>query len=301
MRRLWDSPHFVLLMTMWMWAGHTIAARLSVGEMSPMVMMGFRWFGCLAILALIFRRNIAGEWPKVRARLGWVLAMGGIGMAGFTFFFILAAHRTTAVNLGIIQSAIPAMVMLTGLVIFGTRAGSVQLIGLAASVVGVLVLASGGSLGVLLDLGFNRGDLLMLVACVCYSGYTVALARRIKMHPAMLLGFFSVPASLVFAAGMAVEFWQETLLLPGWKGVGIVAYCAVFPSILAQVFFMRGVELAGPNRAGFYLNLVPVFAALMAVAILGERLHPYHAVSLVLVLGGIYLAELGRGKAKAAA
>ena len=71
----------------------------------------------------------------------------------------------------------------------------------------------------------------------------------------------------------------------------IVAYCAIFPSMLAQIFFMRGVELAGANRAGFYLNLIPVFAALMAVFILSESLYSYHAISLVMVLGGIYLAE----------
>ena len=61
--------------------------------------------------------------------------------------------------------------------------------------------------------------------------------------------------------------------------------------MLAQIFFMRGVELAGANRAGFYLNLIPVFAALMAVFILSESLYSYHAISLVMVLGGIYLAE----------
>ena len=65
MTRLWNSPHFTLIMAMWMWAGHTIAARLSVGEMSPMVMMGLRWFACLAVLAFIFRHRLAAEWPRV--------------------------------------------------------------------------------------------------------------------------------------------------------------------------------------------------------------------------------------------
>ena len=106
-----------------MWAGHTIAARLSVGEMSPMVMMGLRWFACLAILMLIFRKQIRAEWPRVRERLGWVALMGGLGMAGFTFFFILAAQYTTAVNLGITQSSIPALVMVMSLLVFGTRIG----------------------------------------------------------------------------------------------------------------------------------------------------------------------------------
>ena len=279
------------MMATLMWAGHTIAARLSVGEMSPMVMMGLRWFACLAILVLILRRQMVAEWPLVRPRLGWVAAMGGLGMAGFTFFFILAAQYTTAVNLGITQSSVPMMVMIMGLAAFGTRIIRIQVIGLLVSFVGVLVLVTGGSLAVLMSLSFNTGDILMLVACLCYSGYTVGLSRKIDLPPALLLSFFAVPASIVFAIGMGVEFWQGTMILPGMKGLAIVAYCAVFPSMLAQIFFMRGVELAGPNRAGIYLNLVPVFAALLAVFILSERLYSFHAISLVMVLGGIYLAE----------
>ena len=291
MIRLWNSPHFTLMMATLMWAGHTVAARLSVGEMSPMVMMGLRWFACLAILAFVFRRQMVAEWPRVRARLGWVAAMGGLGMAGFTFFFILAAQYTTAVNLGITQSSVPMMVMAIGLLAFGTRVGGVQVAGLLVSLVGVLVLVTGGSIDVLLGLSFNAGDLLMLIACLCYAGYTVGLVRRIDMSPALMLSFFSVPASIVFAICMGVEFWRGTMILPGPKGLAIVAYCAIFPSMLAQIFFMRGVELAGANRAGIYLNLVPVFAALLAVFILSESLYSYHAISLVMVLGGIYLAE----------
>ena len=291
MTRLWNSPHFTLIMATLMWAGHTIVARLSVGEMSPMVMMGLRWFACLAILAFIFRRQIGAEWPRVRERLIWVILMGGGGMAGFTFFFILAAQHTTAVNLGITQSSVPAIVMLLSLAVFGTRIGMMQLGGLAVSFLGVAVLVTKGSLAVLLAMRFNTGDLLMLIACVCYAAYTVGLSRRREMSPALLLTFFSVPASMVFALLMGVEYWVGTMQMPGTKGLAIVAYCAIFPSMLAQICFMRGVELAGANRAGFYLNLIPVFSALMAVFILSERLYSYHAASAVMVLGGIYLAE----------
>jgi drug/metabolite transporter (DMT)-like permease len=274
-----------------MWAGHTIAARLSVGEMSPMVMMGLRWFACLAILVFIFRRQVRAEWPRVRERLVWVMLMGGGGMAGFTFFFILAAQHTTAVNLGITQSSVPAIVMLLGLAVFGTRIGAMQLVGLVVSFLGVAILVTKGSLAVLLALRFNAGDLLMLIACVCYAAYTVGLSRRLDMSPALLLTFFAIPASMVFAVSMGVEYWTGTMQMPGAKGLAIVAYCAIFPSMLAQICFMRGVELAGANRAGFYLNLIPVFGALMAVFILSERLYSYHAASAVMVLGGIYLAE----------
>lgn len=291
MTRLWNSPHFTLTMAMWMWAGHTIAARLSVGEMSPMTMMGLRWMSCLLILIFIFRHQMLAVWPRIRVRISWVLMMGGFGMAGFTFFFILAAQHTTAVNLGITQSAVPAIVMLLSLAVFGTRIGMIQIIGLAVSLVGVTVLVTGGSWQALRGLTFNQGDVLMLVACVCYAGYTVGLGKRIEMSPALMLSFFAIPATMVFAVFMGVEFWRGTMILPGAKGLAIVAYCAIFPSMLAQIFFMRGVELAGANRSGFYLNLIPVFSALMAVFFLSETLYLYHGLSMAMVLGGIYLAE----------
>lgn len=288
---LWNSPHFVLVGATLMWAGHTIAARLSVGEMSPLLLMAMRWAACLAILLMFYHRQVAIEWPKVRARLGWVAVMGGFGMAGFTIFFILAAQYTSAVNLGIMQGSIPAFVMLIGLVLFGTAVGLVQIGGLIACLTGVAVLVTGGSLELLLEMTFNRGDLLMLVACLCYAGYTVGLSRRIAMSPVVMLTFFSVPATLMLIACVWLEYAQGALILPGIKGLLIVLYCAIFPSMLAQIFFMRGVELAGPTRSGLYINLVPIFAALMAVFFLSEDLYIYHLLSLGMVLGGIYLAE----------
>ena len=101
-------------------------------------------------------------------------------------------------------------------------------------------------------------------------------------------------ASLIFALSMGFEYSTGTMQLPGPKGFLIVAYCAIFPSMLAQICFMRGVELAGPTRSGFYVNLIPVFSALMAVFFLSESLYAFHALSVVMVLGGIYLAERHR-------
>ena len=289
--QLWNSPHVVLVLATIMWAGHTIVARMSVDEISPMLLMLMRWVTCLAILLVINRNQLAAYIPEVRQRLAWVWWMGGAGMAGFTIFFIYAAQYTTAVNLGITQSAIPALVMLIGLLVLRVRAGWIQLVGMMLSLMGVVVLVSGGSITVLRALEFNVGDLLMLIACLCYAGYTVGLSRRMSMSPVLVLTFFSAAASLTLIVLTVVEYLQGDLILPGVKGLAIVVYCAIFPSMLAQIFFMRGVELAGANRAGLYVNLVPVFAALMAVLFLAETMYLFHGVSLVMVLGGIYLAE----------
>lgn len=288
---IWDSPHIVLVLATMMWGGHTIAARASIDEISPMLLMEMRWLGCLLLLVFLLRGDLVAHWPDVKARLGWTWLMGGVGMSGFTIFFILAAQYTSAVNLGITQGAIPAFVMIISLMFLGVRVGWIQIAGLALSLVGVVVLVSGGSMATLQALEFNSGDLLMLVACLSYAGYTVGLSRRINLRPLVLLAYFSAFASLTVGACLVIEYIQGKLIIPGVTGLFIVLYCIIFPSLLAQVLFMRGVELAGANRAGLYINLIPVFAALMAIFFLQETMYMYHVMALGLVLVGIYLAE----------
>ena len=291
---LWNTPHVVLTLATLMWAGHTIAARLSVNEISPMLLMELRWLLCLLVLIVFCRKQLMSQIPAVKERLGWVFMMGAFGMAGFTVFFILAAQYTTAVNLGITQGSIPAFVMIMGLIVLRTKVSFLQICGLVLSLGGVVLLVSGGSMSVLKNVQFNTGDLLMLIACLCYAGYTVGLSRRIDMSPVLMLAFFSAAAVVTLTIYTVIEYAQGSLVIPGLKGWLLVIYCAIFPSLLAQVLFMRGVELAGSNRAGLYVNLVPVFAALFAVMMLGEVMHLYHIISLVLVLGGIYMAERGK-------
>lgn len=291
---LWNTPYVVLTLATMMWAGHTIAARISVNEISPMLLMELRWILCLLVLIVFCRKQLISQIPLVKERLGWVFMMGAFGMAGFTVFFILAAQHTTAVNLGITQGSIPAFVMIIGLVVLRTKISLLQICGLALSLAGVVLLVSGGSFSVFKSVKFNVGDLLMLVACLCYAGYTVGLSRRIVMSPVLMLAFFSAAAVVTLTISSAIEYAQGNLVMPGLKGWLLVIYCAIFPSLLAQLLFMRGVELAGSNRAGLYVNLVPVFAALFAVIILGEVMYFYHILSLAFVLGGIYMAERGK-------
>ncbi len=82
--------------------------------------------------------------------------------------------------------------------------------------------------------------------------------------------------------------------MPDLRGWLIILYVAVLPGFVAQLFFMRGVELIGPGRAGLWVNLVPVWSAVLGPLILGEIFAWYHAVALLLVLGGIAIAESGR-------
>ena len=288
---IWSSPHSLLVMASLMWAGHANVLKVSVGEISPMLLMGFRWIGCFILLTLFLWVDVKKQIPSVNKRLPWVMIMGGIGMAGFTICLIVAAHSTSAINLGITQSFIPALVMLLGLIILKNSISKAQGLGLVLSMLGAVILVSKGSIQTLLSLTFNPGDLIMLIGCFCYAGYTLGLSKRIDMPPTVMFVFFSFFASLTLCIFIFIEFLNGDLVLPGLKGIIILIYCIIFPSILAQTFFMRGVELLGANRAGLYVNLVPVFTALIAIIFLSEYLFIFHVISLLLVLSGIFITE----------
>jgi drug/metabolite transporter (DMT)-like permease len=289
-----DNPYLVLSLASLFWAGNVVASRLAVGEVSPMALTTYRWGGVLLLLPLVAGRVIGRDWPLLKQRAAYVLAMGTLGFTAFNAFYYVAAHFTSAVNIGILQGGIPGLVFMRAFLVRGTRARPRQLAGMLATLVGVMVVATGGELAALAGLAFNFGDLLMIGACLVYAIYTVLLPDRPAVAGLSFFAGLSVAAFITSLPLLAAEIASGHYDAPTPFGWATVAYCAVFPSVLSQLFFMRGVELIGPGRAGVFVNLIPVFASVLAVAVLGESFHVYHAVALVLVFGGILWAERSR-------
>ena len=295
--RAYSSAPFLLFLATLGWGSNTIASRLAVGEVSPMLLIFFRWGFVVVILLSLYWRQMIDEWPIIRPRLKWLLIMGGCGLSLFNAFFYIAAHSTTAVNLGIIQSTMPGMILLGSFMFFGDRINRLQFSGLLLTLLGVGVIVTQGSLEQLMQLTFNHGDLLMIFACSFYAMYTVGLKSRPKISGMVMLAYFSVAAFLITIPLMIFESFIYGTVMPGVKGFAIVFYIAIVPSFLSQIFFMRGVDLIGPGSAGLYANLVPIFSAIMAVLLLSEEFALFHLAAMLLVFGGIGLFEYqGRRK-----
>ena len=159
------------------------------------------------------------------------------------------------------------------------------------TVVGVAVTVSAGDPARLFGLDLNRGDALMLVAILCYGGYTAALRMKPQMH---WLSFITVLCAAAWLASLPFAAWELSGprgMWPDLQGWAVVAFAATMPGLVAQSCFIRGTEMIGSNRAGLFINLVPIFGTLLSILILGEAFHLYHAIALVMVLGGIWLAE----------
>jgi len=291
---LWGQAYLLLVLTTLMWAGNGIAGRLAIGEVSPMVLTCLRWVFVVAILLPFVGRQLVAERAQFKARWFFTLAMGIAGFTAFNALFYAAAHHTSAVNLTIFQGSIPVFVLIGMIAVFHARVIPLQIIGMAVTLIGVIAISVKADWEILKTLAINIGDLWMLIACVFYSVYTLGLRYRPQM-PGLV--FFTAMAIAAFVSSLplvGVEMIQGTAQFPTPKGWLILLYVALMPSLLSQIFFIRGVELIGPARAGLFVNLVPVFGALLAVVLLGEPFALYHAVGLALVLGGIWLSERRR-------
>ncbi|MCB1740386.1 MAG: DMT family transporter [Gammaproteobacteria bacterium] len=272
------------------WGANAVAGRYAAEQMGPVMLTYLRWqFAVLVVGALAWphlradRARLSASWPQV-------LGLGALGFAGFNLALYWALHYTSAINSAIEQSGTPVMIMLLNYLLFRQRVGQVQLLGVMVTVAGVLITASRGSPAALMQADLNRGDAIMLIAVFCYASYAVALRKRPQMHWMSLLFGMSVGAWLATLPALALACLGGCALprADGWLVVGFVV---IFPTLMAQLFFMRGVELIGPNRAGLFINLVPIFAAGLAIVLLGETLHAYHVLGFALVLAGIGLAE----------
>lgn len=287
----YGNAYILLALTTMMWAGNAVAGRLAIGEVSPMALVVLRWAGVVLLMGLVSRKKVLAEWPVLRQRLWFLFALGALGFTLFNGLFYVAAHSTVGINMGILQGSIPVFVLIGALLVYGTRISLVQGAGVILTMVGITLIAARGEFERLAALEFNKGDLLMVMACALYAGYTVALRKRPNVSG---LAMFTVMAAAAFVTALplaAIEIYLGDFQWPTLKGWGIVLFVTLFPSFLAQIFFLRGVDLIGPGRAGVFVNLVPVFAAGLAVVILGEVFAWYHAAALVLVLGGIALAN----------
>jgi drug/metabolite transporter (DMT)-like permease len=293
--RLYQWPSVLLTLTAIFWAGNAVASRLAVGQIQPMQLVCLRWVMVLAVMWPLYGGQVRAHWGEVRPQLVRLVVVAFLGLTAFNALFYVAAHTTTAVNMGILQGSVPVIVLAGAFLAYGTRATPVQIAGVLITALGVVVVATQGQPLAILGLDLNRGDLLMLTACALYAIYTVALRDRPKMPGAAfftLLALISAVTSVPLAvAEAAVSGWT----FPTWQGWVVTCWVAIFPSTLAQLFFVRAVDLIGPGRTGVFVNLVPIFAAILAVVLLGEPFALFHAIALALVLGGIWLAQRAPG------
>ena len=293
---LLNRPYLILVLTTLFWGGNVVAGKLAVGQIDPHMLMILRWTGALLAVLPFALRPLRRDWRAISGNWPLLLFYGFIGFATFNVLVYLAAHHTSGVNIAIEQVAVNIFVMLLNFAVFRTRVRGLQLLGVVLTIIGVALTATHGDLTRLLTLDVNLGDAFIILACFAYAIYSITLRYRpatdwrsflVVTFIGAILGSFAF--QLVFGGGLPELLRQWPTITPqGWL---IAIYTMLFPSVISQMFYVRGVELIGPNRASLFVNLIPIFGTIGSVLVLGERFAPFHLLATALVVAGIVLAE----------
>ena len=245
----------------------------------------------VALVLLPFAWRPLQQERQIISEHRWLLLLLGMLLGGFNLCMYLALNYTSAINVSIEQASMPVLIMLFNFLLLQQRVRAIQIAGLLLTIIGIIVTATEGEPWLLLSSSVNRGDIWMMIGCVFYAAYSFALKWRPTMDWVAFMWMLSVGAFVISLPLAVYELVQLPLLPLTVNGLAILGYVVIFPSILGQIFYARGVELIGANRAGVFINLVPIFGALLAVLVLGEMFRWFHMAGILLVLGGILLAE----------
>lgn len=290
-RWLNNQPYLLLSLTSLFWAGNIVLARYVAGHVPPMTLSCVRWIGAFLMLLPFAWPHLARDWPALRARLPLMVALSATGFAFNNAVSYWALQYTEALNALLIQSSGPLFVALWSLALFGMRLTWAQLAGIAISLVGVLTILLRGDLATLVNIHFNRGDIMFGGAVLSFGLYSALMTRRPRAHQLSLISFTIGCGALLLLPLSIWEFSSGVRLKPDALTAATLIYVMIFPSTLAYLFFNRGIALIGPNRAAPFLHLVPVFGSAMAILLLGEQPRLFHLVGYVLVLAGVVIAS----------
>ncbi|MDQ0571899.1 drug/metabolite transporter (DMT)-like permease [Variovorax paradoxus] len=295
-QRLTPSTVFLLTVPPLLWAGNAVVGRLVRDLVSPLTLNFVRW-------AISFVLLLPLAWPVLRgASPMWVhwkryAVLGLLGIGCYNAFQYLALQTSTPINVTLVGSSLPLWMLATGALFFGARVSGREIGGALLSMLGVLLVLSRGEWRQLLALRLVPGDLYMILGTIAWAFYSWMLVRTREPQAvrqdwaAFLMAqlVFGVAWSGVFAAGE----WTLTdaRIVMGWPLFAALVFIGIGPAVLAYRCWGSGVQHAGPQAASFFLNLTPLFAALLSAAFLREPPHWYHGAAFLLIAGGIVVSS----------
>jgi drug/metabolite transporter (DMT)-like permease len=285
------APYLLLALAVLLWSGNLVVGRARREVLPPIAFNFWRWTVALAILLPFAWRELIAARQVIRREWKILTLLAATGITTFHSAVYTGLSQTEAINGALYFATSPLFFVLLTWLLFGQRVSWRQALGVAASMLGAAIVIARGDLTALAGLQLAASDLWLLLAVVLWALYSVLLQRRpADLPPLALLAATMVIGLALLAPLYALELAAGRHMTLGLESLLGIGYVSLFASVIAYIFWNRGVREVGPNPAGVMLNLMPVFGAGLAVALLGERLAGHHWLGAALVLAGILLA-----------
>jgi drug/metabolite transporter (DMT)-like permease len=271
-------------------AGNHVVGRMVHGFIPPLGLSFWRWMaGALMILpfvlpSIVAKRQIYRDHLRDLSLLGFLIVSS-------TTAVLVALNFTTAVNVSLINAFQPALTVLLGLIFLGERVSRLGVLGILLALGGVLAMIFEGSLRLLAELKFNNGDLIAIAAMLGFSAYALSLRKRlpVALSPVEALFGITLTGSLMLLPFYALESVVVRPVPVGPQSLAAVLALALLVSVFGNLMWNMGNRLIGPSRAAMFINLIPLFGAILAVIFLNEQIHGYHLVGAAMICAGIWL------------
>ena len=285
--------YILLILSVLFWAGNFIVGKFAtLFQIPPLTLNVFRWISVWLILMPFTYKEIYSNLPYIKKNWLVISFMGIITISTFNSVVYFALNYTQVINAVLMLAAIPAATIVLSSLMKIEKTNIFQLFGLLLSIIGIGSIISNGDIQKIISLSFNKGDVWMLVCVITWALYSTLLKKHKFKFSQFTLIQLMVSVGILF---LIPQFFYE-------KSIGlelnlnkafflILFYVVVFPAIAAYYCWQKGVQIIGPNRSTMFVQLMPLFSAVMAIIIFKEKFELYHFAGASFILTGIYLSN----------
>ena len=288
-----NLAYVLLLLAVLFWSGNFIVGKFAtLFNIPPLTLNVFRWMSVWLILMPFTYKEIYNNLPNIKKKWLVISFMGVITISTFNSVVYFALNYTQVINAVLVLAAIPAATIVLSSLMNIEKTNFFQLLGLLLSIIGIGSIISNGDIQRIFSLSFNKGDLWMLVCVITWALYSTLLKKNKFQFSQFTLIQLMVSVGILFlipqffyekSIGLEVNFNKAFFL--------ILFYVVVFPAIAAYYCWQKGVEIIGTNRASMFIQLMPLFSAIMAIVIFNEKFELYHFFGASFIVLGIYLSN----------
>ena len=289
-----NSAYIFLILATLFWSGNFIVGKAaSLFEIPPFTLNFYRWTFAWLILAPFTLKEIMKKKNYILQNIKLILILGITSITIFNSIVYYSLNFTQVISGVLMISTIPVMIIFFSWIFKIEKTNIYQILGVIFSLLGVVVIVTKADLNLLINLNFNKGDLWMVVAMFSWAMYSALLRKKkFELSQASLL-------EVIISAGLI-------LLLPAYlieKALGFelnvnlpfiltLSYVVLFPGLASFICWIKGIAIIGPNRAGIFLHLMPIFSTVLAILIFEEQFMNYHLFGALFIIGGIFLSSM---------